>query len=48
MVKDVYDKAIPFAPVALVLAGWGCFIGGLIVKNAIVKSILMAAARVLP
>lgn len=48
MVKNVFNKVISLAPVALVVTGWGCFIGGLIADNAILKGILMAAARVLP
>jgi uncharacterized membrane protein len=49
MVKDVFDKARTFAPVALVLAGWSCFVGSFFTEEtAIANFILLAAARVLP
>ena len=48
MVKDVFDKAKAFAPVALVLTGWGCFVSSFITETAIAKFVLLAAARVLP
>jgi hypothetical protein len=48
MAKDVFDRVRHFVPVALVLAGWGCFIATFIFENPTAKLVFSAAARVLP